>query len=95
MGTKAAQRMMINSTVGVNFNKMFMNSFYTQRSPKCKMPDYLTVIFVLLGSAHKKAAHKMLVKLTLGVNFHQCFGRIFHRKVLFSSYILVTKSTFI
>jgi len=31
---------------------------------KCKMADYLTVIFVLLGSRLTKAPHKRLMKLT-------------------------------
>ena len=52
---------------GVNFINLFMHSFYTCRSQKCKKLIDLTVFLAILRS-YVKAARKMMVKLTQ-VNF--------------------------
>jgi len=65
-GAKAAQRMLMKLTPGVNFTNMFTCSFCTCQSQKRKKTDDLTVFFMLLGSAHVKAAQRMSMKSTPG-----------------------------
>ncbi len=58
---------MAQKTHGVDFINIFLSSFYTHRSQKCKKNiDELIVFFALLGSAHAKAANRMMMKLTPG-----------------------------
>jgi len=53
-----------NKPTGVNFINMFMRSFYTCRSQKCKRQSHHQCLIVPLGSLCIKAACKMLVKST-------------------------------
>ena len=70
-GTKAAHKMMLKLTPGVNFANVLQAAFLRAdpKSTTIKLLN-LTVFFVLLGSAGVKAAHKMKLKLTLEEDFH-------------------------
>ncbi len=48
---------------GVIFTNILCKAFMYGDSKSAKKTDSLTVVFVLLGSAHVKALRKMLVKL--------------------------------
>ena len=63
---KAACKILVKLTIGVNFINMFMLSCYACRSKKHKNTVKLSVFIALLGSKGVKALHKMLVKLTPG-----------------------------
>jgi len=46
------------SPARINFTNIFMHSFCSRRSRKCKKTDDLTVFFMLLGSARVKAVRR-------------------------------------
>jgi hypothetical protein len=66
-GAKAAHKMLVKLTTGVNFTNILHKAF-TRSDPKsAKETDSLTLFFAQLGSARAKAALKMLVISTLDV----------------------------
>jgi len=61
---KAACKMLVKLTIGVNFINVLQAAF-AHADPKVKKRQSIQqLLFALLGSAQVKDAHKMLVKLT-------------------------------
>jgi hypothetical protein len=60
---------------GVDFNNMFMHSFYVCRSHKSKRQSSHQCPFLLFGSLLVKVASKMLVKSSHGLFQHTLFCR--------------------
>jgi len=68
-GVKAARKMLVKLTPGVNFINIQRIAFTLVDPKSVKKIDNLTVFFTLLVYLCVKAARKMLVKSTPGVNF--------------------------
>ncbi len=61
---KAAQRMLMKLTPGVNFVNFLLAAFMHADPKFAKKTGNMSVFFVLLGSSCIKSDHRMLVKLT-------------------------------
>ena len=64
IGAKAACKMLVKLTPGVNFTNVLQAAFTSADPKSTKKTVKLSSFIALLGFAHVKAAHRMLVKLT-------------------------------
>jgi len=87
-GEKAARKMLVKSTPGVNFTNILRAAFTTADPKSAKNTLKTSVFFALLGSESVKAFHKMFVKSYQSCQFHKNFTMSFFYAQVFCTTLL-------
>jgi len=81
IGAKAAHKMLMKLTTGLNFTNIFQGVFFLTKALSGAFCTYnMWLYFLSKGHYGKKAALKILEKLTTGVNFTNIFKQPIHIK---------------